>query len=74
MQGYACALTSMAMALDYLGVSTIKEATGLQPFTPLELNEFMSNTLNLSAPGGLFSGIADVDFVNTPKYIAANVG
>lgn len=74
--GYA--VTALTMALSYggvpmaPGVGRIQESGGPATFNPLELNQFMANTLSLPSLGGAFSNTGDVDFANTPHYVARN--
>lgn len=74
--GYA--VTALTMALSYggvpmaRGVGRIQESGGPATFNALELNQFMANTLSLPSLGGAFSNTGDVDFANTPHYVARN--
>lgn len=67
-----CALTSLTMALKHVGVTSIN-MEGSTPLDPFVLNEFMSNTVNLSALGGAFDDEGDVDFDDTARKIGQNI-
>jgi len=75
-----CALTSLAMALRFAGISDILTFPPFATFNPGSLNKFMSNTLfGLPLPGGEFSpGSAnstdghDVIFDVTTRLIGLN--
>jgi hypothetical protein len=72
MRHYGCAVTALAMALKYAQVNSIQETSGPVLFNPLELNQFMSNTISIAGLGGAFSTVGDVDFANTPRYVGTN--
>jgi len=72
MSAYGCGVTALALVLDYVKIASIQEAGGPQPLDPLELNEFMSNTIDLTRAGGLFNSEGNVDWLNTPRFVGAN--
>lgn len=74
MDDYGCAVTAVAMAASHVGVSNIQEKNGPKLFTPEELNDFMSNTIELTDLGGLFDSQGNVDWLNTPAFLKRNTG
>jgi hypothetical protein len=69
-----CLLTAAAMALKAAGAMNIYNKYGVaQGFDPYVLNEFMSNTFDLSMPGGRFFINGGVNLAVTAQKVGANI-